>query len=745
MKTCNLFGGVMFGVAAVACGGSAYAQTSEGTGPVKAEDGSTNELTEIVVTGARHRDESVQQTPIAITALSAATLERHQIASVADIARMAPNLVINRQLTTAAQVNIFIRGFGNGSNDPAIDPPIALYVDGVYQPQGSGTQFDLFNVEKVEIERGPQGTILGKNAPTGAISVTSRRPTGEFGGAVEFGYERFDHKEAKARIDIPIVKDVLAMNLAGVYKDGGNYIRSTLDNKLLFGGEKVKAGKVGLLFTPSPNFEWLVQASAELSRTPQIGVRDLGYIGRDGPYQGPVVSCTVFGHCSPSIPYTTSAGYRHPTKSDNEFVSSQMTLHLTPVTLTAVTGYKRYHEVNHSDVDGEPEAIIDAIGDPMTYHQFSQEVRLSSAKGGGLDLGGKLDWLIGGFYSKFDYDDTRQYVIFDNLLVSNQRGKNESKALFAHAVLNVTDQFNITVGARQSWDNKKHNYVSFGGTTRFIDDPISFKNFSMEGGLQYKFTSDKMVYARYAEGYRGGGYQGLPASDLQIPYRPETVKSYEIGAKADFFDHHLRTNIAIFQSEYKDLQRTIILTLPPPRSFGNFLTNAANARVRGVELEATATPTDALTIGMSVGYLDPQYKQFIAAILPGQVTDNSNFPFPFSSKWNVKLAPQYVVDLVDGAGTLTFNADATYASSYYTAEVPYPISRVRPLLIVNASAKYTSASGKYSATIYGRNITNKHWLGVTSTTPTAEGGSALFSMGYDAQPIVYGMSVGMKF
>lgn len=710
--------------------------------PDSVERSQGNVLGEIVVTGVRRREESVQSVPVAVTALNSELLERNNVKSMGDLSNLAPNLVIVKQLATPAQASIYLRGFGSESNAPAIDPPVAITVDGIYQPQSSGNMIDLFDIDVIEVQRGPQGTLQGKNAPTGALYVVSKRPTFALEGAAEVGYERFDHKTIKGRINVPLVEDVLAIKLTGIYKEGGDYIRSLQEGgKRRFGGEDVLAGKIGILFTPSDNFEWLVNGFIERGRNPQRGMRDLAYLGANGPFQGDGLTCTLFGHCSPTKRFTTNAGWTEDNKSNSKQVSSQMTFRTDPVTITSITGFKKYSEINNSDVDGQPEPLLDALGNPLKYKQFSQEIRLASAKDGGLDLGGKLDWVIGAFYSRFSYSNQQHLNIFGTTLFSDEHGKTTSKALFAQLIYNFSDQFNVTVGGRQSWDRKSHNYIPVGEPGFFVDDPIKFKNFSMEAGAQYKFTPDQQIYFRYAEGYRAGGFQSLPSpGGAQAPYNPETVKTYEIGFKGDFFDRRLRTNISLFLSKYKDLQRTVIGALDVPPFYSQIVKNAANATVKGIEFEAVVVPADGLTITTSVTYLDSQYKNYIASFIPGTPpTDNDHFPFPYSSKWQVKFSPQYVIGL--GDNSLTLSANAVYSSRYYVAGIPYPAARVRPLVNVSARAKFDFAD-KYSITVYGENLTNNHYIENFTTPP---GGSALYFIGQDAKPITYGVSFGVKF
>jgi iron complex outermembrane receptor protein len=705
-----------------------------------------NILNEIVVTAARRRSESVQSTPIAVTALNAAQLERNQISGLADIGRLAPNLIIQRQLSTANQAAIYLRGFGNTSNDPAIDPPIAVYVDGIYQPLATGTQLDTFGVESIEVERGPQGTLLGKNASTGALSLNARRPTGEWGGAAEIGYERFDHKEAKIRADAPLITDILAINGSFIYKEGGDYIRgSQFDNKRRFGGEKVAAARIGILFTPTSNFDLLVQMNGENTRNSETGLRDYGYLPQNGPYQAPSYSCLTFGECAPTPRFVTNSGLVRRSKSNDRQISATATWKLAPVVITSVTGYKTVDDNAVSDVDGAVAPVIAQLVSAVKYHQFSQEVRISSRSGGGLDLDGHLDWVVGGFYSNFKYESPFILNVFGSNVSSFQEGRTKSYALFAHTVYNFSDKFNISLGMRQSWDDKTHSYRNTGETVTFIDDPLSFKNFSTEAGIQYKFTSRQMIYFRYAEGYRNGGYQGLPPANVQVPYRPETVKTYELGIKADFLDRRLRTNLALFQSDYKDLQRTTIASLPVSPFLGQYINNAANARVRGIELETTIVPVDALIISLSATYLQPKYKNFIASIVAGDPPqDLSAFPFPFSSKYTVKFAPQYVADLGSG-GKVTLGSDLTYATSYYTIEIPYPLARVRALALLNASVKWADASDRYYVELYGHNLTNRYFIQQYTTLPTSPGGQSLFNVGVDATPVTWGVKIGAKF
>jgi len=735
---------VLAGCSLAALSTPALAQDAPPTTAPEARTDDSNVLRDIVVTAARKRSEAVQSVPLAITALNATLLERNQVSSIEDLGGLAPNLSMNPGVASVSQVNIFLRGFGSDSNDPSIDPPIAVIVDGVSQPTFSGNLVDLFDVDTVEIQRGPQGTLLGKNAPTGALVVTSRRPTGKFGGAVQLDYQRFDRFQAKARMDIPLIADVLAANVSASHIKGGNFVHNNFTGKTQFGGEDANAFRASLLFTPGSAFRWYVSARAEIRRDPQAGIQDISYVGANGPLQLGAIECTVFGHCTPTGPNINNAGMTAGTSSNTYYLTSQMDYALAAVTLTSVTGYINDKHVNRQDSDGEPEAVGDAIDDPAHYTQISEEFRIASTRGGGLDLGGKLDWVVGGYFSSFRYEDSQNLNILGSILSNNQRGTSRSYALFGHATYGVTDRLSLSLGVRQTWDHKTHNYISTAETTRYVDTPASWKNFSVEAGAQYKLGANRLVYFRYGQGYRGGGFQGLPSpGGTGGTYNPETVETFELGLKADWFDQHLRVNLALFDSAYHGLQRNVLKSLPIAPFFQQIIQNAASARTKGVELEVTAVPLPGLTLNGTLGYIDPRFKDFVAAIIPGQPpTDNSGFPFPFTSKWTTKLGATYSFSLPGRLGFSTFNVDWNYRSSFSAANLPYPAAQVDGFGLLNASLRFEDPSRRYSLTLYGRNITNKIWRTQVLTVP---GQVAPFFITQASKPVVYGATLGFKF
>jgi iron complex outermembrane receptor protein len=728
---------------AVVIGMDAVGQSAQS--PRTAGESGTDQsaLQEIIITAARKRNEDVQSVPIAITALSAADLEQRGVTGFTDLSGLAPSLELHRSVASVSQASIFLRGFGSDSNDPSIDPPIAVVVDGIYQPTFSGNLVDLFDVQSVEIERGPQGTLLGKNAPTGALMITSRRPTGDYGSEVQVGYERFGMVRAKARSDFPIISGILAGNFSISYAEGGDYVRDLYTGRTEFGGVNAKTVRGSLLFTPSSNFKWYVSARAELRRDPQSGVRDISYYGANGPLQRGAIECAVFGFCTPTQPNTNSADLTGATRSDTVYVTSQMDYSLTPVTLTSLTGYIHDHHVNVSDSDAVELPLLGSPDNPAHYSQVSEEVRLASNKNGGLDLNGRLDWLFGGYFSNFRYEDTEGFNILGTILGNNQQGTSRSEALFGHAIYKITDAWSVSVGGRETWDRKTHDYISTGETIRYFDAPATWNNFSVDTGTQYQISPHQLAYFRFGQGYRGGGFQGLPSpGGTGGTYNPETVNTLEIGMKADFLEQRLRVNAAAYDSTYHDLQQSVLKSLPIAPFFQQIIGNAASAKTRGAELEVTAVPMERLTLNASLGYIDAKYEDFVASIIPGPPTDNSQFPFPYTSKWTGSLGESLRMSLPNNLGSATLNASWDYRSAYSAANLPYPAAQVGGLGLVDASLKLTDNSGRYSLSFYGQNITNHQWPTSILTVP---GQVAPFFITLDSKPAVYGVTFDAKF
>ena len=360
-----------------------------------------------MVTASRKRKENVQHTPIAVTALSAAVLERNHITNFDQIGKLAPNLQIDKNLGTAGVANIYLRGFGQFSNDPAVDPRVAVYLDGIYQPSAVGSLFDTFDTDQIEVDAGPQGTLLGKNAPVGAIYITSGKPTSTFGGAVQADYGSYDHYGLRGKINIPLLKDSVGQNILTSHfsfsdSSGGNWVYNYQNNKRDFGGDSIQAYRTAFAFTPTPEFEWDINALYSHDNSSQGSHQTANYLGGFAGSPQNALQVTPFpcvfqvpNGCI-QLPYgKEDATFTSRPITDQENIASNMHYTFYPVTATLVTGYSGLWQRDNSDDPGTPYVALNAYGDRTRYDQESAELRISSNKGHGADLEGVMHFLSG--------------------------------------------------------------------------------------------------------------------------------------------------------------------------------------------------------------------------------------------------------------------------------------------------------------------------------------------------------------
>jgi iron complex outermembrane receptor protein len=721
----------------VAISSSAFAQTaSQGSGSV---------LEEIVVTSAREREETVQQTPVAVTVMSERDLERFHATTLNDMSGVTPNVQIYTTGFAQDVAEVYLRGFGVTSGEPATDPAVAMYVDGIYMPSVTGSLMDTFDLERVEVLRGPQGTLLGKNSTAGAISVRTARPSGEFGGAVKLNVERFNRTEVRARLDAPLIEDVLAAKLSVMDKQGGNYIKNLTVPGKKFGGDDIRTARLGLLFTPNERVDWYVTADYSRNRSPQHGARNITTAEQFEFTPAFTYACGLYGYCDPSRTprYTSRAGHVDDADIKNYGMASNLTYDFGPATLTSVTGYRRYHGIVNQDIDSEAETIFHAYDDRIRYRVATQEFRLASNEGQGWDLDGRLDWLVGlyGFYQKYDMDyHFRALDILappDGIPVDQyQKGTTKSYAGFAHVIYKFNDQWSISAGARQTKDKKDHWFRTAGEH----DENADWSNFSWEAGTEYKLDDEKMVYVRYATGYRGGGFVGTPdAPEYANQYDPEKVKYVELGLKADWFDKRLRTNLVLFHAKYSDLQRAGDLPADNPQGFIQTTLNAADAKSRGVELELTAVPIPQLTLRQNIGYLDNKYDRYFGDLLgTGVVQDLSDIPFQASPKWTSYTSASYEYTVPKFGTNAAVNASYSYHTKQYIFSLPSPYARQPAIGLLDASLDFDLGSPNVQLSLYGKNLTDKKYFTyVAVITP------GVFAL--DALPRTYGASLKVSF
>ncbi|RAK60700.1 TonB-dependent receptor [Phenylobacterium hankyongense] len=709
-------------------------------------------VAELVVT-AQKRAENVQDVPISITALSAQQLKDQHVNNILDLNGLSPSLSIKTD-DNAANPKIFIRGVGLNDFNPNTATAVGIYVDGVYIGSPLAQMGQFFDLERIEVLRGPQGTLYGRNTTGGAINVITRKPTQTYSADASVEYGNYNTLNVEGGVGGPIIKDVLAFRLAatGTWDDGYTLNRLTGDHG---NNQDHWTTRGSLLFTPSPNFSLLAQVRYGQSQGGSIWAYNRSLLPQTAAATGPDGFCApgfyTSGQCTDVVGYANTSSnlyqgdYHLQGKDKVRTFGAAVTAtwDLGAVSLVSVTGYDTAHRNDVEDTDAGPNDVITA--DYLARQSVgSEELRLQS------NGEGRAKWVLG-VYAARDYLWTNSYYDILRLArdptpenpggadLANSIGvfgwpfkqSTTSYAAFGQVDYKLTDRLTGTVGLRYSYDKKTFHYTSnaeFGAVTFFtVDASKTFGSLSGKLGLQYQLSDTANVYATYNRGYKSGGFFGGQATDpaLVAPYRDEKVNAFEIGAKSEWFDHRLRANLSAFYYDYKDLQVYNLILVGALTE--QIFTNASGARIYGAEAELAATPITGLTLQLGASALSAEYRNFRS--LAGDFSGNT---LPNAPKFSLNGLAQYEWDMM--GGKMRVEADATYRSKvfYDTRNLDRLSDGSRTF--VNARVGWLTADQRYEFGVWGRNIFDE--TNISDIIPIEGLGFDLFSM---AKPRTYGV------
>jgi iron complex outermembrane receptor protein len=733
------------------------------------EDADSNVLAEVTVT-AQFREQNVQQTPLAITAISGDMLESRNQTNLAEITSQAPNVTLKPQgAAFGPSMGASIRGVGQFDFNPALEPGVGIYVDDVYFATLTGSILDLLDLERVEILRGPQGTLAGKNSIGGAVKLFSRKPEGK-GGYLSGAYGSRDRIDLRGSADFAISDNVFA-RLAGVSKQQRGYIQRRdygCDNPgsgvpvlvsvgqdcvLGYNGEVAYTALRGQLrMVASDNFEIngaldyteddrdaaggvLVQTTSTVNPNvqPRQGVTTLplsAFVPPPGSYYN------YASYYNPAGTFTRlanpGAGATTPmdeTRADGRVrfngwgasTTVDWTLSDT-VSLKSISAYREYDSYFSNDNDLSPLASSLGYGN-LAFDSFSQEVRLNGA----FLADNRLEYTIGAFYM----DQTSVYATTQDLRYSaasltSFQGDDpinaDTLAFFTHVAFKLTDKFTLNGGLRHTDEHKDYTFSrktrsgavhpalgAIDGVTSNYDG----KKFDYRANAQYQWTDNVMSYVQYATGFKGGGISPRPFSAAQaVPFDPEELASYEIGVKSDLFDRRMRVNVSAFFSDYSDLQLT--LSSCPQYGVGlpcAVVANAGDAEVKGAELETVVFPIDRLSIDGSFSYLDFKY----TSINPdaGGPTRPTGPQFGMrpayvpETKWS--LGVQYEIPL-GTRGTLTPRIDVSYQGDLFTNGANNTTNLIQAYTLSNARLTWRNTDETWESALEVTNLSDKYYF-----------------------------------
>ena len=658
------------------------------------DEGQDTGTSDIVVT-ARRTEENVQRVPSSISAFNERTLDRIQATDTTGLQGAVPNLNIVQGRGSSNATNIFIRGIGQPDALQTFDPAVGVYVDDVYLSRIRGNQLDLLDLERIEVLRGPQGTLYGKNTIGGAIKFVSRKPGQEFRANGSIAYGSYDQLEFKGAVSGP-VSDTLAAGVAVMRTKRDGYVEDRNDSREYNDKDSI-GGRAALAFTPSGRFRFDVSADY---------AHDDAKLNTGAPINAIVHLFTPtvivpLERDPDDYNYTveTTPGLPNSTKMTHWGLSGTAAYDVTDaLTLRSITAYRKLHSKDYVDIDATAAEVGDVLVD-VHQDQFSQEFQLAYT-------GDRLT-AVGGLYYLDEDIESHQEAFADDLvnLAIFRTGtciplvtclpdfllgpsnfptflrtvdddlKTNSYAAYANASYAVTDALRISAGIR--WTREEKDY--FRTTSTFSSSPLltsvapfvfdrkdEWTDLSPMLSVDYQFTPSVMAYLRYAKGFKSGGFNGR-ANELgsATTYDPETADSFEAGLKTSIA-RQLRLNIAVFHNNYKDFQARVSdlddSTLPPTPLLS--VLNAGKLRIRGAELEAAWTPTPELLIDTQIGYLDAEYKEFDDVRFTACCGGSRAFQEPaFAPKWTMRFGAQYAI-VLGGSGGLTFGGQARYRSRH---------------------------------------------------------------------------------
>ncbi|MEH6582051.1 MAG: TonB-dependent receptor [Halioglobus sp.] len=717
-------------------------------------------LEEVIVT-ARKREESMQDIPVSVTSLSE-QLKRSTLKDMRDVQNYVPNVNIDK-IGSNNGVSISIRGISFQDTDKSIDPPAGVILDGVYMGVIAGGVLNNFDMERIEVLRGPQGTLFGKNTTAGALNVIRSAPTKEWGVKAKIGAGSWDMKEVQAIVNMPLTdKGGLKFYANKNEHDGfveNNYIGDDIgivdyqqfgatvafnftDNfDISFTAERVEDDSdVGAYanFNDSSNYACLLS---------------LGAIPGDASGAPIGSGCQEFD--TESGEDNSSVNEPNTSETTNDYYNLTMNWAIGDWALTSVTGYVDREEDFRGEYDASQLELL-YIEASQEYEQFSQELRING------NINDNINLTAGLYYWNSEYDQFQEsydmwYYIVPALgaegglwpgAASQQldgTGENTSYAAFASVDWQLTDRLLLNLGGRVTQEERKLTTavpgfmlnpmrIEIAAPGPDLDFKEDWTEFSPRVALSYDIRDDFMVFGSFSSGFKSGGFYARTQDVDDInSYDPEYVDTYEIGMKSEWFDNRLRFNATAFYSEYTDKQEEVIVN----QGNGNITTivlNAADAEIAGVELEFTAQITGGLSAFFNLGIIDAEFTEFIVSDLEGNIVDNSDLELRNAPETNIGLGLDYFLPL--SFGELGAHYTYRWRDEYHTILNNNPKGLVESAGFHNASLDLMFGE-HYRVSVYGRNIGNERYARVVDI--------GLSSWGNYNSPEQYGVELSLAF
>lgn len=702
---------------------------------------------DVITVTAERREASAQDVPVALTAFSEADLAALQIDEPLDLIEYVPNMIGSNNTGLGAANAYYIRGLGNTETIATFDPPVGTYVDEVYVARQNANNVAFFDVERIEVLRGPQGTLFGRNTTGGAVALYMRRPAEEFGGFAEVGYGSYERVMARGSVDLPVSERLLTKVSAFAVDEEGFVDNLTTGETL--NGQEAYGGRFDLAWLAADTVRWdlavestsdsgmnllnYVEGAGPLAESPESGdrVARTGLSTRDG--SGPILSRIL-------------AGEGLGNDNDTVSVTSNIQVEALNGAFNVITGYRRLDQVYILDffdggLAGEGYATGGfVIGNDSRHEQISQEIKYA-----GSFLNDRVDLVAGAFY--FSEDNTTEFVDVFTLglvpggfpaVLANRVLENtlDSAALYAQFDVHLTDRLTVTGGARWTEERKEVEFTDLTGATG--PNTLDTINLEAEGipteqttalitprlAAEFELNDDVMLYAAVTEGFKSGGWNARGTSPALLqPFRREKARNWEAGVRSQLFDDRLRVNATAFFLDIEDYQAPSAFV--GPGGAITFITlNEAGLENRGLELEIAAAPIDGLDLFAAIGVQDADYVDLAPSVLDQQarceaglgggglgiVAPDCSISDPVRAPdLTATLGGAYRIDL-GGAMHLTPTANARYQGEMTTGTSNLPVAFTESVWLVNAGVSLGHAGRDVELALECTNCTDEVYV-----------------------------------
>jgi iron complex outermembrane recepter protein len=706
------------------------------TSPAAAQDVQTEasdaDNGEIIVT-ARRVNESIQNTPVSVTAITGEALQRQNVFDVSQLPA-GPGVILDRDTAFPNSGAFSIRGISLDDKEPTNDPAVGVMVNDIYLARTYGAVLDLIDVENVQVLRGPQGTLFGRNTMAGLITVRTRRPGDAFAMRAQASYGSWNALDLRGAVDIPLSGDRAGLSIAAQYRRSDGYFENLAPLGPDVGGTASATVRGTLVVRPTDSLTMtLIGDYTDEDNEPFAGnpfVLPFQVLARPAfqPFIEPRTS-------SPDRVYQNGRG-----PNDGEYYGASLELvqDLGSVDLTSLTGYRDSANDVVSDFDRTGTTFLHTR-ERTNQWQFSQELRATTKFDGAFNL-------VAGLYYfetrvRVDRNDELDQCMVQTLLgfpcvslvnfftpvapgqalIRNDgfyRQNAKSWSAYGQAFIDLGGSVRATIGGRYTSERKDFTIEPadddlanriIGIPDPTVSDSKKFKNFSPRVGLDFQVQPNILLYGSFARGFRSGGYNGRAGSVTSIgPYGDEQVDSFELGLKSDLLDRKLRFNVAAFLNNYDDMQLAVFRST----GFGQetVVTNAGKARIGGVEIEAVAKLTQAFRISADLAWTDSKYERFVADLDgDGVETDNSSLRVRRTPKWKSRVAADLTIPV--GAGDVDANLTWNYSSSYETIVQNFAFGRRPSASEFDANLRY-QPNDKWRIAVFARNIFDKRFVRV---------------------------------